>query len=770
VPRLLHLIAALLLSPGLLVAAENSDVFEELVVEVDVNSQGAADMLVVLRDAAGGYWFEEEDFFRLRLRIPAGPVHEQEGRRYFRIGAIAGAQWRLDDAMARLELQLPAAAFLPLKMTALTASSGLPEQAGTGLLLNYQLYGQRAGSDIGGSALADVALFSRFGVLASNATARHFGGEFKGTRLDTTFTRDFPSRLRTLRVGDSVMDPGSWGSALRFAGVQFGSNFAIRPDLITVPLLSATGDAVLPSVVDVFVNNQRVYTDQVKPGPFSVDNLPVITGSGEVQVVVRDALGREQVLSQRFYSSPTLLAPGLNQYSVSLGAVRENYTLRSFDYGNLAGSASFRRGITNYLTLEAHGEYERGTAHVGGMNAAVRVGSLGVINMTVARSGGDQSSGWLRGLGFERNARGISFGGTFDQATSGYRQLGDRSTGVLRFKTRASAHVGANLGFAGNLSLLYVRREYHNFESEQTYGLTHSMRLGNLGSLNLLVTRSLGSGRSTSAFLSYVASWGARRSYETSAESMHSNDDDRVDLRAGAMQSLPVGEGSGWRVSASQKGNYDASWQQRLRTADVEVQAARNFGRSGQSVSLRGGVATMGGVTRAARSVDGSFALVDLDGMADVPVYVENQLVTRTDSRGRALLNNLLAYHPNRISVDPVDLPLDAAINARTMVIQPGYRSGVVARFPVERVHPALFRLVQTGGAAVPTGAEVRFNGGEFVVAKDGLTYVTTLDHGTTGTATWDGGRCVFRLDPPQSGEPLNELGDVVCRAPEVQQ
>jgi outer membrane usher protein len=69
-----------------------------------------------------------------------------------------------------------------------------------------------------------------------------------------------------------------------------------------------SGTATVPSTVDVFVNNQFVTSGQLPPGPFVIDRLPTVSGTGDVSVVVRDALGREQVVTQTFYSSTTLLA------------------------------------------------------------------------------------------------------------------------------------------------------------------------------------------------------------------------------------------------------------------------------------------------------------------------------------------------------------------------------------------------------------------------------------------------------------------------------
>ncbi len=66
--------------------------------------------------------------------------------------------------------------------------------------------------------------------------------------------------------------------------------------------------------------------------------------------MITDALGRQQVLSQPYYSGTSLLRQDLAEYSVELGSVRQDYGTRSFGYGDMIGVASYRRGLTDTLT------------------------------------------------------------------------------------------------------------------------------------------------------------------------------------------------------------------------------------------------------------------------------------------------------------------------------------------------------------------------------------------------------------------------------------
>ena len=97
--------------------------------------------------------------------------------------------------------------------------------------------------------------------------------------------------------------------------MQLASNFATDPNFVTFPLPTIGGLAEWNSVAEVFLNNTLRVSEEVPAGPFEIDNLPVVSGAGEVQLRVTDLLGREQFLTQSYYVSPRLLKAGLSDYS-----------------------------------------------------------------------------------------------------------------------------------------------------------------------------------------------------------------------------------------------------------------------------------------------------------------------------------------------------------------------------------------------------------------------------------------------------------------------
>jgi outer membrane usher protein len=759
------LVAALALLGAAAARAEPPPGFTEAVLEVSVNARGGGHTLVVLRDADGKLYLEAGDFARLNLVTPTQGERDSDGHRYFPLAALPRVALDFDAATQHLDIKAPPEAFQLTRESAPQRVGPRITPSDPGAFLNYQLSDQSIDGQRNAGELLELGLFNRNGVLTASGVARQGSGTDEAIRLDTVFTHDFVSRLETVNVGDTISDPGSWGNAVRFGGLRWATNFGIRPDLLTTPLLTTGGTAVVPSTVDVFVNNQRVSSTSVPPGPFVIDNVPTVSGGGDVSVVVRDALGREQVVTQSFYTGITLLAPGLSQYSVDLGKIRDDYAIYSNHYGALTGDATYRRGITDSLTVEGHAEFLAHDAHAVGVQVASGIDTLGIVTATVAGGGDGNGQGVLTGVGFERREKTVSAVLNFSYATDGFRQVGDETIPGLRFRTKSVAQLGFDVGRAGTLAAAAVLETYRDSPQLETLSLTDSVPIGPRGSLSLTLSRTTSGTTANSAYLTYTIALGGRRAATATAVRGSGVGAPSNELYATYLENPPVGPGAGWRLGGATTGDYDADFKAQFEPADAEVEAARNQGVSGQSLYVRGAATLLDGMLGATRSLTNSFAVVDVGGIADVPVYLDNQLVAHTDSSGHALLPNLRAFEPNRVGVDPVELPLATEIDARMVVLAPGYRTGVVARFPVTRIHGGTFRLVMDDGKPVPAGASVAYGGAEFPVAMDGTTYITTYAQAGGGRAHWDGTACTFTLPAPPADDVLPDLGTIHCAA-----
>src|SRR6516164_9025136 len=174
-------------------------------------------------------------------------------------------------------------------------------------------------------------------------------------RLETSYRYSDQERLMSWGAGDEITGGLAWTRPIRIGGAQVQSNFALRPDLITMPLANLGGTAAVPSTVDVYVNNIKTFSQEVGAGPFSVNNVPLVTGAGDAQLVIRNSAGQETRASLPFYASASLLAPGLSSWSLEAGLPRVGYGSPSGAYVEIpVASGTVRRGVLDWLTLEGH--------------------------------------------------------------------------------------------------------------------------------------------------------------------------------------------------------------------------------------------------------------------------------------------------------------------------------------------------------------------------------------------------------------------------------
>jgi outer membrane usher protein len=748
-------------------AQSSPEAFAEAVVSLRINGQAVATTLVVRRDTDGTLLLRAADLADLRLRPPTTGAVMVNGERYYRMGVDNAAVASFDDATQTFELTLPAAAFVAsYSRASASVDAARITPSAPGAFVNYDVSVEQ-GLERQAGGLFELGAFGRHGVAIGTLVARHdAAGERSLIRLDTAWTRDFPDRLATLRVGDAISTPASWGRAVRFGGLQYGTNFSTQPTLVTTPLLAAQGEAVVPSTVDVFVNGRQIASEAVPPGPFTIDHLPVLTGAGQLQVVVTDVLGREQVIVQPYYSGTALLRSGLSEFSFELGSIRQDYGSSSSAYGDVLGAATIRRGLNDTVTAGLHAEAQRHGSYAVGVDAALQAGLLGIVTAQAATGGDADDSGWLAGLGVEHNGPHLT---AYLQTQFTSRTFSQPGGSLLESapRQRTFGGIGFNFAASGSLQMAYGLQSFHDAPSVETIGLSYSLSLHDYGYLGVFATSTTSGAADASVLLTWTMPLGDRRSVSAALQYTPAQAGGGGEFEAvtSAQRNLPSGSGVGYNIAVSTADEQDLGVAYQGRAGVVAIDYARRGDSSGVRASAAGGVAVTAAGVMPARRLDQSFAVVQVADYADLSVFVDNQPIGKTDSKGRVLVDSLRPYERNEISLDPTQVPMDGAIAQSAIGITPAYRSGALVRFPVTRASAATVRLVQRDGTPVPAGATARLNGAgtEFPIALDGLLYVEGLQGSMDAQVVWKAGQCRASLHRPTGVDPIPDLGTVPC-------
>ena len=751
---------------------------------LDVTINGASAGLAHFEFREGELWASTAILQQLGFILPPATINP------VRLNSLPGIKVDYDARQQTVNIIAPLS-MLSLATTVVNTrkSKRTSPTASPGILLNYNLYGsQSENSSTNLSAFTELRAFNAKGVLSSTAltTGNRFSNnsandgnnnrdwEGRTVRLDSSWSQSFPDKLITVRAGDILTGALSWTRSTRLGGLQIGSNFNLQPYMTTTPLPSFFGSATLPSAVELYVNGLKQYSGDVPAGPFELNTAPSISGTGNAQLVLTDALGQSSTVNFSLYDTHRLLQPGLSDWSVELGTVRENYGVKSFDYGNdIAVSGTWRYGVNNRFTAETHAEVTKDLANAGVGGTWVLGGPGGVLFASLAGSESQGKSGTQYSGSYSWNNNRFNIGFNTLGTTGNYRDVATQygSTPIRQSNQLSTGYSTQSLGSFG---LSYNQVEYAEEDTAQFASAYWSKYFGRRLSINASYNHDLNNSENNSA--SIGASFSLDRNISFNSSVQHT--DDRNDFVADVSQSAPSAGGLGWRAQARHSVDRDGKNNNSGGLAELnylgrygQVQAGVSSYDSNYSTfaSGTGSLVMMGGGLFAARQINDGFAVVSTDGNADVPVLLQNNVIGTTNRRGLLLISPLNAYQDNKIGIDPMDLPADLRIDQVSMSATPTDRAGTLVAFGITQARSASVILVDSDNKPIEIGSQVRLitkkDAPSAIVGFDGEVYLDTLDeHNALEVTTPSGDICKASFDYQKQGDGIPLIGPFICQ------
>jgi outer membrane usher protein len=749
--------------------------------ETKVNGANSGLIVSYRKLADGRFGARRQDLNEIRV-VPPGAG---SGDDFVPLDSIPGLSYVYDEALQTISITVVADSLRRETLVAYDTEKTAPEASTTtGAVINYGLFSTFDQSSFGRYAMLDGTTLSLDGRLFGEwGTFENSGiigsNDFESLRLQSTWSYSLQDSLVTFNAGDVVSGGLPWTRPIRMGGFQMRRNFGVRPDLITRPLPSLSGSAAVPSTVDVYVNNIRTYSRDIPSGPFTISNIPVVTGGGTARVVVRDASGRETVTEAPFYSSPDLLRKSVFDFSVEAGTARLNYGVESNDYDNeLIAMASARFGYSDGLTISGHAEAGAGLFN-GGAGLTAKLGSIGVASLALSASTYDGGTGAQIYGAFESRLGRVFFNARGQYAFGDYRDLASLSFNsfdnyflpfsaltLLPPKSLAFVSAGVPLeALGGSLSFSFLHRASFENDEFNIANVGYSQRLRENVTLHASAFKDLTEDDHMGAFVGLSVSLGNR------SLAAASYDYDR-DGSAGTViysKSADNKPGSfGWQVR-------DTEGRRSVRQASVDYigSKVRMRGHVAQADDLvagsfyaDGAVAVTADGMYTSRRIDDSFAIVET-GAPDVEVSHENRVVGRTDENGRILVPSLRAWEVNKITINPDDMPATVQTPETRVKAVPRARSAVKVKFDLKpTTTAALVTVRDESGKFVAAGFTGRHvgSGTEFVVGYDGQIYLENLSSNNQIEIDLDGRTCRAEFQFTPEADTQTAIDGVVCK------
>ena len=381
-------IALLLLSAGLHLPALPARGAESFYAKLLLNGQDKGEYLVRRQDD-GDFLLREQDLKSVGVLLPVGEATVIEGEKYRPLLSLPGMEYAFNEKSLALELTA-ASTLLPEQVFDFQPrrSRGVYYPKDTGGFFNYGLT-YAAGNSF---AFESLEVSGELGVrwsdylFFSSSSYTRQPSEDRFVRQMTNVTYDVRPTMQRAIFGDFLVpSSGSFSSGLHLGGISFSKVYRIDPYFLYYPTARFSGEVSFPSSAEVYLDGVRIRTEKLSPGEYDFRNVWYFGGKRDVTVVIRDAFGREERITQPYYFTDTILSEGLHEYSYNLGFRREQFGEESNRYGPLAFSAFHNYGASDSLTVGFRGDGDKEFANLG-PQASYRTTAAGQFSVSLAGS------------------------------------------------------------------------------------------------------------------------------------------------------------------------------------------------------------------------------------------------------------------------------------------------------------------------------------------------------------------------------------------------
>lgn len=662
-------------------------------------------------DDAGRVWLSAADYIAWTglSTLPSVSDVTATGTWY----PLTAIPYRLDACAMRLQL----AAKLPRRHYFGIGGPGAAQMpAELGGYLNMDIFGfstERMGASVAGQA--ELGLSAAGGLWRTRQVFLREGYR----RLDSQVRWDFPEQMVALEAGDILNSGLSMSPNVRFGGLSWGTDFSQRPELPTYPLPSFQGDATLPSTAELYVDGQLRQSNRLTAGPYALESQSGINGAGELQVVVRDNLGRETRISQAFYTSPQLLRAGLSDYHVDIGLLREGFGTDNDHYRQGFASGRWRMGTQSLGTIGVRADVLADSQSTQGewIYSDPQWG-LWQLGLGASHS---RSEGWGERVsaGYEWLSQQGSLQAQASVSSPAFVELG-REAGAIASSIRIQT--GWRVGTASSFTLGWSderRRDRDNL-SIATASWQQTLSESQQAYVSLIQSPGLGLNSSIGLTQALISNW------SLSTQISHNiNDGSSMQLSLSWQPSQSV-----WSARlAGEVRAHEQSTQANWLYAGERGQANVGIGERNGLSSVQGSVATsLAWVPNNlfwSKRLQNGFVVVDA-GAPDITVYRNHQSVGRTDEQGQLLVSDTWPYQGTEFSLGWEDLPLNAQLGNVEAILRPPRGVGHVRLASADAAASQSWQAHLDTGDWLPAGSIVRHQGenAELPSGLDGLLYI----------------------------------------------
>lgn len=474
------------------------------------------------------------------------------------------------------------------------------------------------------------------------------------------------------------------------------------------------------STVRVLRNGVFVREFKLDPGQYDLSNLPLQTGSNDVQLEIQNESGRRETVSYSAYLDSIDLEPGDYEYGAYLG-VTNSGGFGSPDYsdGTLAFSGFWRKAFLNKPAVGFGLQASEDVQNVTGQTQFIlRNGAR--LQLNASASNADRGAGYAYAFSYDHF---VDMGGTYDSWTV-----------VADYTSEDYATLGNAFG-DNSTSWAFTGAYSHQFSDAWNATASASYRLGRgtiddsyslsavssyrfapewsvqVGAEWVDYGGNFGTGGANGVGATVALVWQPR--YDRRGEARYSSARNSGSVRFQQSPENRVGSFGYSVASTYDDGPGTLSGQVDYIANRFDASLTHTaYGQSFSSItdeqitSLRVGtsISTTGGKVAIGRNIYDSFAILyPHQSLEDKPViagesFEGGNYTSRSGALGPAVSNTLTSYVDQSVRYDVLGVPAGYDIGEGVRRVRPAYKSGYAIQVGSDAFVSALGRMVGNAG------------------------------------------------------------------------
>lgn len=309
-----------------------------------------------------------------------------------------------------------------------------------------------------------AARYQNVVVELDGALSDQLGEKYRFYRRSLRAIYDLPDKYVRVSAGDLRADSISLLRSPYIGGVGVERRKRTFGAFLPSPFLSGREIYLdTNSTVQVLVNGAEYQTFQLDAGRYDLNSLPLQFGSNDIQLRIRDAAGRQQLINYSYFFEQMDLEPGDYEYAFNVGALGRSLSYQPAYSNRVAATAFYRKALSADLLVGASAQVS-GSRQLAAIEASIVPQIIpGIIDFQAAYSHGNKSGVALRGnyrlRSGSNNSSRQQFSFSFDYQGKGYQTLDDLTGFDLATLTlNANYTQSFSTVTYGSIGVTYVRQ------------------------------------------------------------------------------------------------------------------------------------------------------------------------------------------------------------------------------------------------------------------------------------------------------------------------